>query len=43
VDRSGTRLQHGDAIHIGRVGFQFKVRDPALNRKPVITPERFEA
>jgi len=41
VDRSGTRLQHGDAIHIGRVGFQFKVRDPALNRKPVITPERF--
>jgi predicted component of type VI protein secretion system len=43
VDRSGTCLQHGDTIHIGRVGFQFKIRDSAFNRKPVIIPERFEA
>ncbi len=43
VDRSGTRLHHGDTIYIGRVGFQFKVRDPALNRKPVIIPEDSEA
>ena len=43
VDRNGIRLQHGDAIHIGRVGFQFKVRDPALFRKPIITPEGVEA
>ena len=43
VDAEGTRLQHGDAIHIGRIGFQFKVRDPALIRKPVIAPERSEA
>lgn len=43
IDRNGARLQHGDAIHIGRVGFQFKVRDAALIRKPIITPERGEA
>jgi hypothetical protein len=42
VDREGTRLQHGDAIHIGRVGFQFKLRDPAMIRKPLITPDRSE-
>ena len=35
----GVRLEHGDQIHIGRIGFVFTFRDPTHIRKPVITSE----
>lgn len=34
--REGTKLEHGDLIHIGRVGFRFKLRDIKKVRKAVI-------
>lgn len=37
VTRDGTSVQHGDIIHIGRVGFQFKLRNPRHLRRPVVT------
>ncbi|MGW8251799.1 MAG: FHA domain-containing protein, partial [Anaerolineales bacterium] len=36
VTREGLPVQHGDIIHIGRVGFQFKLRKPRHTRKPVV-------
>lgn len=36
VSSEGAQLQHGDLIHIGRVGFRFSMRQPAQNRKPVV-------
>ena len=39
VDQHGINLQHGDLVHIGRLGFRFSIRQPAQVRKPVITPE----
>jgi hypothetical protein len=33
VTREGMPVQHGDIIHIGRVGFQFKLRKPRHTRK----------
>ncbi len=38
VSKDGAPVQHGDIIHIGRVGFQFKLRNPQRLRKPVVTP-----
>ncbi|MEW5869013.1 MAG: FHA domain-containing protein [Chloroflexota bacterium] len=38
VSKEGAHLEHGDLIHIGRVGFRFTLRQPAQVRKPVITP-----
>ena len=43
VSPKGTSLQHGDMIHIGRVAFQFKLRDSRQVRKPVIIRERISA
>lgn len=37
VSREGTVLEHGDLIHIGRVGFRFTEREPRRLLKPVIT------
>ena len=39
VSRDGARLEHGDLVHIGRIGFRFSEREPERIRKPVITPE----
>jgi DEAD/DEAH box helicase domain-containing protein len=39
VPTTGTRLEHGDLIHIGRVGFRFSLREPQRVRKPVIMIE----
>ena len=39
VSQEGTLLEHGDLIHIGRVGFRFTLRQPSRIRKPVIMPE----
>jgi hypothetical protein len=37
VSSEGAKLEHGDLIHIGRLGFRFTIRDPQQVRKPVIT------
>ncbi len=37
IDRLGVILQHGDLVHIGRLGFRFSIRQPAQMRKPVVT------
>jgi hypothetical protein len=37
ISREGTKLEHGDLIHIGRLGFRFTLRQPAQVRKPTIT------
>lgn len=39
ISKGGAVLEHGDLVHIGRVGFRFSLRDPARVRKPVILPE----
>lgn len=36
VSKEGTKLIHGDIIHIGRISFRFTLRHPTLIRKPVI-------
>lgn len=36
VTQEGAPVQHGDIIHLGRVGFQFKLRKPLQVRKPAI-------
>lgn len=37
VPASGTRLVHGDLIHIGRVGYRFRLPDESYARRIVIT------
>lgn len=39
ISPEGAQLEHGDLIHIGRVGFRFSLRDPQAIRKPVIIPK----
>ncbi len=39
VTRDGAAVEHGDLIHIGRIGFRFTHRDLRFQRKPVITLE----
>lgn len=39
VSREGIRLEHGDLIHIGRVGFRFTLSQPAYTRRPVVISE----
>jgi hypothetical protein len=36
ISPEGIRLEHGDLIHIGRVGFRFSLRNPDKSRKPII-------
>jgi hypothetical protein len=37
IDQRGINLQHGDLVHIGRLGFRFSIRQPAQVRKPMVT------
>ena len=39
ISKSGTRLEHGDLIHIGRIGFRFMLRKSSTSRKLVIISE----
>jgi hypothetical protein len=39
VSEEGTLLEHGDLVHIGRMGFRFTLRTPAKQAKPVIIPQ----
>lgn len=43
VSRDGARLEHGDLVHIGRVGFRFSEREPERVKKPVVSPEEPDA
>jgi len=36
ISGEGTPIEHGDLVHIGRVGFRFTIRRPIRIRKPVI-------
>ena len=36
ISQSGARLEHGDLVHIGRIGFRFTLRQPGATRKPVV-------
>lgn len=37
ISSEGAHLEHGDIIHIGRIGYRFTLRHPTQVRKPVIT------
>lgn len=39
VSGEGTILEHGDIIHVGRVGFRVALKERIAPPKPVITPE----
>jgi hypothetical protein len=39
VSREGARLEHGDHVHFGRVGFRFSFPDARRARQIVITPQ----
>jgi hypothetical protein len=39
VSSEGARLEHGDLVHIGRMGFRFTLRQPIQKRKPVVALE----
>jgi hypothetical protein len=39
ISKGGTRLEQGDLIHIGRIGFRFTLRKSAPTRKPIIISE----
>ncbi len=39
VSKEGTVIEHGDLIHIGRLGYRFALRNPDRVRKPVIIPK----
>lgn len=37
IPAEGVLLEHGDLLHIGRVGFHFALREPGHQPKPVVT------
>ena len=37
ISREGATLEHGDLVHIGRIGFRFTTRHPGQIRKTVVT------
>jgi hypothetical protein len=37
VSREGSPLEHGDLVHIGRIGFRFSLRAPGPPRRAVVT------
>lgn len=39
VSKEGAPLEHGDLVHIGRIGFRFTLRKPLSSRKPVIVTQ----
>jgi hypothetical protein len=38
ISREGARLENGDLVHIGRIGFRFTNRQPGQIRKAVVIP-----
>jgi pSer/pThr/pTyr-binding forkhead associated (FHA) protein len=36
ISSEGILLEHGDLVHIGRIGFRFSLREPAKVRKPAV-------
>lgn len=38
ISKEGVRIEHGDLVHIGRLGFRFVEREPKRLRKPVARP-----
>jgi hypothetical protein len=38
IPPQGVLLEHGDLLHIGRVGFRFALREPGHQPKPVVIP-----
>ncbi|MGD2027583.1 MAG: FHA domain-containing protein, partial [Anaerolineales bacterium] len=38
ADENGMPLEHGDLIHIGKIGYRFTLSKPAKVRKPVVIP-----
>lgn len=43
VPRQGAPLEHGDILHIGRVGFRFSQREPQRVRRPVVIVKEVKA
>lgn len=44
VSQEGTCLEHGDLLHLGRLGYRFVLRQPLQVRKPVVRflpPDRY--
>lgn len=39
IGEEGSILQHGDIVHIGRVGFRFLVQDKSVHKEVIITSE----
>jgi hypothetical protein len=39
ISKEGIKLEHGDLIHIGRIGLRFTLRQPGQVRKPVVTSD----
>ena len=39
VAKEGKLLEHGDLVHIGRLGFRFQLQKPTYHKKPVIIPQ----
>jgi hypothetical protein len=39
VETDGRLLEHGDIIHVGRIGFRFSMRDTAKVHKVLVTPQ----
>jgi hypothetical protein len=39
VSKEGTLLEHGDLVHIGRMGFRFMLQKPTRKPKPIILPQ----
>lgn len=42
IGREGVQLEHGDLVHIGRVGFRFLLEDADITRKPQVRNVRKE-
>ncbi|HSV86732.1 MAG TPA: FHA domain-containing protein, partial [Levilinea sp.] len=42
VSGAGVRLEHGDLVHIGRIGFRFELSQPDTVHQPVVVPYREE-
>jgi hypothetical protein len=38
VSTSGSQLEHGDLVHVGRVGYRFTFSRPTRSRRTVVTP-----
>jgi len=40
ISEEGTRIEHGDLVYIGRIGFRFILSKPTQKRKPLIIPNQ---